>query len=315
MDITGLTYLITIAEERSISKASEKLFMAQSSLSQALQGLEAEMGGKLFIRTSTGVRPTPAGEQMIAYAKKMLVDYHQLKAEIQDIEHLKTGKVEFGVSTFRGSYLIPNILGTFREKYPNIEVGIKEANSMALEQMLIDGQLDLALVALPLTKLKTDVNFLLKDEICIVAPSHHPVLQYAKEAVINHGGNLFVELEDTIQFEYILSDYDTILGSVSRKEFSHRGLVPKVCNENLTAPFAAAMARAGLGLAFTYGSCKEPFEDLTYLSIGEKGVFLDLALAFPPGHYRSKAATALEQHIADLQKSSRLQDPMPDNVP
>ena len=59
MEFRELNYLITIAEERSISKAAEKLFMAQSSLSQSLQSMEAELGGKLFIRTSTGVPPRP----------------------------------------------------------------------------------------------------------------------------------------------------------------------------------------------------------------------------------------------------------------
>lgn len=300
MDITSLTYLTTIAEERSISKAAEKLFMAQSSLSQALQNLETEVGGKLFVRTSTGVRPTPAGEQMLEYARKMLVDYHQIKDRIQDIEQLKTGTVVLGVSTFRGSYLLPDILKLFKTRYPGVQVEIIEANSMALEQMLIEGQLDLALVALPLTKLKTDVNFLMKDEICIVASSDHPIRYCTKEAEENGRRFLFVELEDTMGFEYLLSDYDTILGSVSRREFSVRGLVPRICNDNLTAPFAAAMARAGLGLAFTYGSCKEPHSDLLYLSLGRQKVQLELALAFPPGHYRSKAATALERQIVRI---------------
>lgn len=297
MNLTELNYIITIAEEHSISKAAEKLFMAQSSLSQSLQGMENELGGKLFIRTSTGVRPTPAGEQIIEYAKKSLIDYRQLKDRIQDIETLKSGKVEFGISTFRGGYLMPTILSVFKKRYPNIQVEIKEANSMALEQMLIDGQVDLALVALPLTKLKTDVEHLMKDEVCIVVSSDHPVLNYVEESEKDGQRYLFIELEDTMDFEYILSDYDTILGSVSRKEFSNRGLIPKVCNANLTAPFAVAMARAGLGLAFTYGSCKDAYLDVSYISIGREGVYLDLALAFPPGHYHSKAAMALEQQI------------------
>ena len=50
-----------------------------------------------------------------------------------------------------------------------------------------------------------------------------------------------------MQFDYILSDYDTIMGAMARREFARRGLVPRVVNGNLTAPFAAAMALAGLG--------------------------------------------------------------------
>ena len=253
MEFRELNYLITIAEERSISKAAEKLFMAQSSLSQSLQSMEAELGGKLFIRTSTGVRPTQAGEIMLERARKMLVDYRQVRDIIQDMEELKAGQVEFGISTFRGSYLLPGALRSFKRLYPQIHVEITEANSMALEQLLIEGRLDRGLVVLPLTKLKSDVRLLMKDELVITAEADHPVLECARETVRNGQTVLYVELEDTIQFDYILSDYDTIMGAMARREFSRRGLVPRVVNGNLTAPFAAAMALSGLGL-----SCPSP---------------------------------------------------------
>ena len=297
MEFRELNYLITIAEERSISKAAEKLFMAQSSLSQSLQSMEAELGGKLFIRTSTGVRPTQAGEIMLERARKMLVDYRQVRDIIQDMEELKAGQVEFGISTFRGSYLLPGALRSFKRLYPQIHVEITEANSMALEQLLIEGRLDLGLVVLPLTKLKSDVRLLMKDELVITAEADHPVLECARETVRNGQTVLYVELEDTIQFDYILSDYDTIMGAMARREFSRRGLVTRVVNGNLTAPFAAAMALSGLGLSFTYASCREPLKGARYLYIGKEGVFLDLALASPPGHYRSKAALALERQL------------------
>lgn len=297
MEFRELNYLITIAEERSISKAAEKLFMAQSSLSQSLQSMEAELGGKLFIRTSTGVRPTQAGEIMLERARKMLVDYRQVRDIIQDMEELKAGRVEFGISTFRGSYLLPEALRSFKRLYPQIHVEITEANSMALEQLLIEGRLDLGLVVLPLTKLKSDVRLLMKDELVIAAEEGHPVLECARETVRNGRPILYVELEDTMQFDYILSDYDTIMGAMARREFVRRGLVPRVVNGNLTAPFAAAMARAGLGLSFTYASCREPSKGMRYLSIGREGVYLDLALTSPPGHYRSKAALALERQL------------------
>ena len=299
MEFRELNYLITIAEERSISKAAEKLFMAQSSLSQSLQSMEAELGGKLFIRTSTGVRPTQAGEIMLERARKMLVDYRQVRDIIQDMEELKAGQVEFGISTFRGSYLLPGALRSFKRLYPQIHVEITEANSMALEQLLIEGRLDLGLVVLPLTKLKSDVRLLMKDELVITAEADHQLVlhEQSHETVRNGQTVLYVELEDTIQFDYILSDYDTIMGAMARREFSRRGLVPRVVNGNLTAPFAAAMALSGLGLSFTYASCREPLKGARYLSIGKEGVFLDLALASPPGHYRSKAALALERQL------------------
>lgn len=93
---------------------------------------------------------------------------------------------------------------------------------------------------------------------------------------------LTVELKDAARFEFILSGYDTILGSLGREQFRKQNLEVIACNDNITAPFAAAMAREGLGLAFTYGSCMEHYPDTEYLRIGKTGVFLDLALAYPP---------------------------------
>lgn len=293
MEFRDLHYLLAIAQAKSISKAAQGLFMSQSSLSQALRLMEDELGGKLFTRTSTGVRPTQAGELMIQRAQKILGEYHQTQQMIQDMENLEAGRVDFGISTFRGGYLLPPALCRFCQRYPNIQVEIREENSMALEQLLIEGQLDLALIALPPVKLKDQVE-LLQDEILLVVSHDHPVNALSRECVLDTGEvRRYVEIEDTMAYDYILSDYDTILGSLSRAAFSQRGLVPKVRNGNLTAPFAAAMARAGLGIAFTYRSCREDYPHTQYYSIGPEGVFLDLGLAFPPGNYRSRAALAL----------------------
>lgn len=294
MEFRDLHYLIAIAQAKSISKAAQGLFMSQSSLSQALRLMEDELGGKLFTRTSSGVRPTQAGELMIQRAQKILGEYHQAQQIIQDMENLESGRVDFGISTFRGSYLLPPALCQFYQRYPGIRVEIREENSMALEQLLIAGHLDLALIALPPTKLKDEVDLLLQDEILLVVSHDHPVNTLSRVRELDSGEiRRYVELEDTMNYDYILSDYDTILGSMSRSVFSHRGLVPRVRNGNLTAPFAAAMARAGLGIAFTYRSCREDYPHTQYYSIGSDGVFLNLGLAFPPGQYRSRAALAL----------------------
>ncbi len=297
MELKELTYLRVIAEEKSISKAAERLFMAQSSLSQSLHSMEAELGGTLFIRTSSGVRPTESGKLAIEFAQKMQLEYHQLKGMISDTEGLKTGKVTFGVSTFRGGYLLPKVVCDFKKLYPRVQVEIHEANSMALEQQLMEGKVDLALVVLPFAKLKAETRNLLQDEIVLVVPKGHPVHSRAKETIKNGVPHKYIDLEDTEEFEYILSDNDTILGDRARKEFAARKMAPKVCNDNLTAPIAAAMARAGLGLAFTYRSCCENKDGASYYSIGEEGIPVQLALANPPGRYRSKAAKALEEQL------------------
>lgn len=149
MDLKELRYLIVIAEEKSISRAANRLYMAQSSLSQFLTTYETTLGYPLFIRTSNGVRPTEAGEKLLCFAYQALADYHRVRDEMQDISQLKGGTVILGISSFRGSYLLPPVLSAFHKKYPAVHVRIVEKDSLALEQMLLRGEIDLALLALP----------------------------------------------------------------------------------------------------------------------------------------------------------------------
>lgn len=298
MHLKELTYIVTLADERSISRAADKLFMAQSSLSQFLSQYEAELGLPLFVRTSKGIRPTAAGTLFIDNARTILTHYRLVQNELWDMAELNGGSVILGISSFRGRHMLPKILKRFYEKYPNIRVDIVEQNSMALEDRLIEGSLDLAVVALPLTRLTHEVEFIKKDEIFIVANRNHPVMQFARKH--KDSPHYWAELKDTASFEYILSDYDTILGSTSRRQFQKAGIKPIAYNTNISADLGASMARAGLGLAFTYHSCAEDYPDTVYLSIGEDGVFLELALAHPYSTYQSKAAIALGKVIREV---------------
>lgn len=300
MNLRDLSYIIAISEEKSISKAAERLFMAQSSLSQSLSTIERELDTKLFVRTSTGVRPTEAGRLMVSYAHHNLSDFHKLKDEIQDIDELKGGSVIMGISTFRGTFLMPEVLKEFRRAYPDIHVVIVEENSMILEQMLRAGTIDLAIIILPAQIAGPDVQVLMHDEICIITSPEHPVMNFAKAS---HGRSRipkYIDLNDAIEYEFLLSDYDTILGRESRKLFMERGLIPKVHNEKLSAFMAASLGAAGLGLAFTYYCARRAYHEAEFLSLDEEGSIIELGVCLAPGRYHSKAAAALKDMVLDV---------------
>lgn len=148
MDTRTLSYIIAIAEEKSISKAAERLYMAQSSLSQYLTTLETSLGYPLFVRRHQGVRLTEAGKLYLEFAYRTINAYHQVQDAMQDISELHSGQVILGVSTFRGSYLLPPVITAFANKYPGVHVNIVEGDSVDLEYMLQRGDLDLALLVL-----------------------------------------------------------------------------------------------------------------------------------------------------------------------
>ena len=224
MEIKELNYLIAIAEEKSISKAADRLYMAQSSLSQFLQTLESSLDSKLFVRTSRGVRLTEAGTIMLKYAYATLAEYHRTQDKIQDLKDLKSGSVILGISGFRGSYLLPPVLNAFKLDYPGIRVQIVEQNSMALEQMLLNGEIDVALLVLPVSDSRIQPTFVMNDEICLIAHENHPIMDFARKfpAASQTTSRIpwYVNLADAIRYEFFLSDYDTILGREARRVFS-----------------------------------------------------------------------------------------------
>ena len=298
MDMKDFTYLITLAEQGSISKAAEELYMAQSSLSQFLQQFESELGVKLFIRTSKGIRPTHNGSVFIDHLRKLTEDYRRAKNELWDNEHLKGGKLTFGISSFRGRRMAPLILSRFYERYPDVQVDIIEENSMKLEELLLEGRLDLAVIALPPVKLKHGTIFLKNEEVLMVAHRHHPVMEFAQPKP--DGSGYWVDLRDAAQFGFILGEHDTILGSIGRNLFKKAKLPCQIIHGNITAALAASMAAGGLGLAFTYASAAEHTEDAVFLSVGREGVFMQLGLAYPSEEYHSEAVRALEEIIRGI---------------
>ncbi len=200
--------------------------------------------------------------------------------------------------------MLPKILKSFHEKYPKVKVDVVEEHSMELEELLMAGKLDLAMVAMPTVKLKNDVEFLKDDEVLIVANRNHPVMEFVKP--IEGTTNYWVNIEETAQFEFIMSGYDTILGSISRQLFSEKGIKYYAENNNITAAMAVSMAKEGLGLAFSYQSCAEPSDKVRYLRIGRKGVFIELGLAYPSNKYYVKAAEELEKTIREIYRKDRL---------
>ncbi len=305
MELKELEYVVAIAEQGSISKAAEKLYLAQSSLSQFLSRYETELGAKLFVRTSGGMRPTYAGDEFIRNAKQILQQYHRIKLELQEADRPKRGRIEFGISTFRGTSLLPSVMRQFHDEYPTVDIVIHEHDSVELLKKMAAGELDMALVAMLPGQEQPPNMHIMQDEVYLVAHREHPVMEYVR---MGEGGpeRPWVDLADAARFEFLLSDRTTVLGNAALQQFRQYGITPTVVNGRLTAYFAAEMAREGLGLAFTYRSCALPRENVVYLSIGKKRCFVDLVIIYPPDGYRSRASRAFEKIIQQYIKRSEI---------
>ena len=298
MELKEIDYILTIAECGSISKAADKLLMTQPSLSQFLQQFESSLGCQLFLRTTRGVVLTAAGEAFIEDARKIQSLYREAQTKLRDINDVKGGTVRLGISTFRAQEFLPPILEKFYAMYPDVAVQITERDTIPLETSILEGSLDMGIVAFPLHKLKHDENveILLNDEVVIAARKGHPISRYLHT---DDDGRVWVNFRDAARFEFVLGPVGTRLGRIARQQFSACKKIPITRNDNLTASLALAMARRGLALALTYSSVMST-RNLDFISIGKEGIYLPLALAYPPSSYRSRAAIELSKVIHEV---------------
>ena len=118
MFVKNPEYFLTIAKERSISKAAERLYLSQPYLSQYLAKLEANLGVVLMDRSHTPLKMTPAGELFLAYLERQNFLDHQLISDLRDLQDKKRPTLHIGVSPWRGSILLPDILPLFATEYP-----------------------------------------------------------------------------------------------------------------------------------------------------------------------------------------------------
>ena len=183
MTTKELLYVKTVADEKNISRAAKKLFIAQPSLSQSIQRIEESVGVPLFNRSASGLTLTFAGERYYHMAVQVLKIYQDFELEVSDINNLRTGKIHLGTTNHLGTLSLSRILPKFCDLCPNIELDISEENSVKLEQMLMSGELDFAIMHTPAdiqTQSKFHFEIMRRDPFVIALAPDHPLIAHAE---------------------------------------------------------------------------------------------------------------------------------------
>lgn len=171
--------IIAIQDEGSMAAAAKKLFMTQPALSKCLRRVEQELGEVLFIRRPSGMVPTYAGECFIRRGHQLLKIYNDMEMEFCELNQMRKGVLRVGSANRVGSLILPELLKQFSARYPNISVDIVEKNSVLLEQDLLDGSLDLAIVCLPIENENLTCQVFYEDPLYVAIPSGSSLNQYA----------------------------------------------------------------------------------------------------------------------------------------
>ncbi|NLO89451.1 MAG: LysR family transcriptional regulator [Clostridia bacterium] len=169
-----LTVFATVAENKSFSKAARELYISQPAVSLTIQKLENELGVTLFNRTEQGVELTHAGMVLYKYARKILDLTTEAETEINRINGIIKGKLTLGATLTIGEYILPEIIGGFKQLFPEVEVLLHVQNTEVIVEKLLLGHYDLALIEGLCDNPRIQKKKFLDDEIVLIASNDHP---------------------------------------------------------------------------------------------------------------------------------------------
>ena len=181
MDFRELSYVLAIAKHQNITKAAESLYVSQPTLSKFLIALEHDLGLKLFRKMGHRYLLTYAGERYVDKAQQILRMKSDLDAELADILKRDVGVVNAAFAPMRCSHMLPYALPRFQAKRPNVKVNIFEGHSTRNDQLLLNGDVDVAFYSKP-----NDLNPLIEyetlweEEMLICTSEDNPIGRFAQ---------------------------------------------------------------------------------------------------------------------------------------
>ena len=152
MNIRDLKYLVAVADLRHFGKAAEACFVSQPTLSGQLKKLEEELGVVLFERSARSVVPTPAGERIIAQARRVLDEVTDIEALARAAQDPLAGPFHVGAIHTISPYVMPEVMAPLRHDFPQMQLILHEDITDNLTRDLLDHKLDVALLATPITE-------------------------------------------------------------------------------------------------------------------------------------------------------------------
>ncbi|MCU4564881.1 LysR family transcriptional regulator [Acinetobacter sp. WU_MDCI_Abxc222] len=176
MTFTQLEIFALIAELKSFTATAEKLGISQSAVSHALKSLEQQWGINLISRTQSDIELTTTGQQLLTHVKELLSISDTLEKEVAAIHGLNEGTLRIGSFGASSSiYLLPEILESFRQRYPKIEIYIDEGEDKEVAQWLLERRIEVGFLIMPDERF--DTFPLIEDRFVALIPNQFPLAQ------------------------------------------------------------------------------------------------------------------------------------------
>jgi DNA-binding transcriptional LysR family regulator len=293
MDVRQLEMFRAVAEEGAFTRAAERLHVSQSAISRQLQLLEQELGTMLLRRTGRGVSLTAHGELLLSAANRINREIQDAVSQISDTLALQRGLLSLGGGMTVSLYILPKLLKKFRSLYRNVDLRITTGESDLLLKLLRTGQVDLALLTLPIVATDLQVQPVLKEEMVVVTSGNHPLTRVRT-----------VEARDLRRYPFVLFES----GSNTRKvldEFLLEEQIPvNVVMETENVEIIKAMVASGLGVTLLpYSAIAGELSTgrFAWARVRGRRLYRETGWVFPRSEYLPRSVTEVLR-VFDLMK-------------
>ena len=174
MTLTELRYIVAVARERHFGRAAKACFVSQPTLSVAIKKLEDELGVALFERASGDIAPTTVGERVIEQAQRVLEQAQALKEIAKQGKDPLQGALRIGVIYTIAPYLLPGVVRLLHQRSPRMPLHLRENYTHRLRELLKQGDIDAAILALPFAEPGFVIQPLYDEPFLLAVPRDHP---------------------------------------------------------------------------------------------------------------------------------------------
>jgi DNA-binding transcriptional LysR family regulator len=288
MDLRQLEYFQMVCRLNNMTRAAERLHVAQPAISVAIQKLEEELGVQLFVRGQKQFMLTAEGRVFLTSAEDILTRTQDAILEMAEYRDLKKGTIRLGVPPMIGASMFPHIFAGFKHVYPNLELKIVEEGSLAVREMLEREQLDLGLVITSHASALLTTQIIAKGEILLCVSPFHALAD-----------------ETTVSFErlrneaFIMLKEDTYHRQVVLAECRKHGFEPDIVLSSSQVDTIKGLVARGVGISFLLDRVVRQDEQICCSHLAEP-LYLEIGLAWKKDRYLSKASQAFIEFMSTL---------------
>jgi DNA-binding transcriptional LysR family regulator len=293
-----LRILKAIAAEGSFKRAADSLYVSQPAVSLQVQHLERQLDVPLFDRGGRRAQLTEAGQLLLSYSDRILSLCQETCRAIDDLQNLNGGTLIIGASQTTGTYLMPQMIGLFRKKYPEVSVQLHVHSTRRTSWSVANGQVDLAIIGgeIPADLLDSlEITPYAEDELALILPTSHPLAQV---------GDL--PIEELYKLQFITLDSQSTIRKAIDRVLLDSNVDPRqltIAMELNSIEAIKNAVQAGLGAAFLSVTAIEKELQMGALQrVRIEGVTIKRMLLQirNPNRYRSKATEAFCNEVLPI---------------